>query len=116
MSIRNSARNYIHAWETFMKINTEFFPVRKIQNNEKAPNKEPRTAKPGAQEDIVTISADKSTLIAAENKEASQTALLDFKQAEERVADLKSMITEDTYTAADVHQLEGQRILFLSLT
>ena len=99
-----------------MKINTEFFPVRKLQNNEKVPKKEPRTSKPEVKEDVVTISADKSTLIAAENQQASQTALLDFKQAEERVADLKNMISEDKYTAADVHQLEGQRILFLSLT
>ena len=98
-----------------MKIQTEIFPVRQIKNDVKPSEKQGKSAKASEKGDRVTISSSSKHLVLTENKAASETALLDFKQAEAELDALKDKLLDDTSTASEIHQLGNKRVLFFAL-
>ncbi len=66
-------------------------------------------------EDLVTLSIDSKRLVIDENRSASDAQLMDLKKAEEELLNIKRQIQEDEYAAAEIHQLNEKRVLFLSL-
>ncbi len=98
-----------------MKINTEYVPVKEIKNEDRTPKKPSKSENTGKGEDLVTLSTDKTLLVMDENRSASDVQLMDYKKAEEEILNLKSRIQDDEYTAAEIHQINEKRVLFLSL-
>ncbi len=98
-----------------MKINAEFFPIKQMKNEDKTPERRSKAEKTDRTEDIIALSNNNKKQVMEENRKASETALPDFKKAVEEVYKLKSKISEDTYTASEIHQLESKRVLFLAL-
>ena len=98
-----------------MKINTEFFPVKEIKGEDRSPKKQSKTEKTERSEDLVTLSINSKRLVIDENRSASDAQLMDLKKAEEELLNIKRQIQEDEYAAAEIHQLNEKRVLFLSL-
>ena len=97
-----------------MKVNTDVFPIRQLNNDEKPPEKHDKTEKIGKQQDRVTLSNANLKLVIEENQEASDTGLIDFKKVEEEVENLMDRLMGEPYAAAEIHQLGNRRVLFLS--
>ena len=98
-----------------MKINTEYVPVKEIKNEDRSPKKPSKSESSAKGEDLVTLSTDNTRIVMDENRSASDVPLMDFKKAEEEIFNLKTRMQDDEYAAAEIHQLNEKRVLFLSL-
>lgn len=98
-----------------MKVNTENFPIKEFKGDNKAPKRNAQPEKTDKGADRVTLSVDNKRLVLEENKSAAATELLDFKKAEEEIYNLKSKLLDGKFSASEIHQLGGKRVLFLAL-
>ncbi len=98
-----------------MKINADVYPVKQLKTEKDSPNKNPKTAKASNKQDSIVLSDNKLLNVREENMSASKTEFSDFKRAEEEIFNLKNIIGKDTCAASKIHQINGQRVLYLAL-
>lgn len=95
-----------------MKVNADVFPIREIKGGELSEGKSVLSEKPAARADRVTLSEDMLKIVIEENRAASETDLVDFKNAEEALASLQSRLLKDTAAASEAHQFIDKKVLF----
>ena len=98
-----------------MKINTDVFPLKQLKTENNSTKKHTKLEKNKLKSDSIELSDNEFLKVSEENRSASGTELVDFRNAEEEISNLAGKLDDDVYTASEIHQLDDQRVLYLSL-
>jgi hypothetical protein len=99
-----------------MTISTDPVPVEHVKKESAAPEKKSAAEKTRPGGDRVTFSRTDMPRILEENRTAAHSHIEDVKQAEAVLHRLVGTLGKDPGGAADVHQADTRRALFLSIS